>query len=168
MKTRTIFTALAIIAAGIATAAAQPRTVKTLKSGWEFRRGEKNGSGEWTKVTIPHDWAIYGPFDRSNDLQTVAIVQNNEREESVKTGRSGGLPYVGKGGYRLDLPIINKGDRQFTLLFDGAMSGAQVFVNGTKCGEWAYGYNSFAVDITDAATDGSNLVEVELENLPQS
>lgn len=168
MKTRTIFTALAILAAGIATAAAQPRTVTTLKSGWEFRRGEKNGDGEWTKVTIPHDWAIYGPFDRSNDLQTVAVIQNGEREESVKTGRSGGLPYVGKGGYRLNLPIINKGDRRFTLLFDGAMSGAQVFVNGTKCGEWAYGYNSFAVDITDAATEGSNLVEVELENLPQS
>ena len=168
MKTRTIFTALTILAAGIATAAAQPRTVTTLKSGWEFRRGEKNGDGEWTKVTIPHDWAIYGPFDRSNDLQTVAVIQNGEREESVKTGRSGGLPYVGKGGYRLDLPIINKGDRRFTLLFDGAMSGAQVFVNGTKCGGWAYGYNSFAVDITDAATEGSNLVEVELENLPQS
>lgn len=168
MKTRTIFTALAILAAGIATAAAQPRTVTTLKSGWEFRRGEKNGNGEWTKVTIPHDWAIYGPFDRNNDLQTVAVIQNGEREESVKTGRSGGLPYVGKGGYRLNLPIINKGDRRFTLLFDGAMSGAQVFVNGTKCGGWAYGYNSFAVDITDAATEGSNLVEVELENLPQS
>ena len=23
----------------------------------------------WESVTVPHDWAIYGPFDRENDLQ---------------------------------------------------------------------------------------------------
>jgi len=168
MKSGNLITTFIAAATIISSASAQPRTVTTLKSGWEFRRGDRNEAKEWVKATVPHDWAIYGPFDRSNDLQTVAVVQNGEREETVKTGRTGGLPYVGKGGYRLTLPIAHKGDRRFTLLFDGAMSGAQIFVNGTKCGEWAYGYNSFAIDITDAAKEGGNLVEVELENLPQS
>ena len=49
-------------------------------------------------VTVPHDWAIYGPFDRSHDLQNVAVTQNLETAASVKTGRTGGLPYVGVGG----------------------------------------------------------------------
>ena len=149
-------------------AVAQPRTSVTLTKGWEFHRGDKGAGGEWTKVEVPHDWAIYGPFDRTNDLQSVAIVQNGEREESIKTGRTGGLPYIGRGQYRLQLPIAVSGERCYTLLFDGAMSGAQVFVNGTKCGEWGYGYNSFEVDITRAAKEGDNLIEVELENLPQS
>ncbi len=29
-------------------------------------------------VTIPHDWAIYGPFDKEIDKQTIAITQNGE------------------------------------------------------------------------------------------
>lgn len=55
---------------------------------------------KWEQVTIPHDWAIYGPFSRDNDLQNVAITQNFETQASVKTGRTGGLPYVGVGWYR--------------------------------------------------------------------
>ena len=43
---------------------------------------------EWQTVRVPHDWAIYGPFDRANDLQSVAIEQNGEKEESIKTGRT--------------------------------------------------------------------------------
>jgi beta-galactosidase len=42
----------------------------------------------------------FGPFDRSNDLQEVAVTQNFEKKASVKTGRTGGLPYVGIGWYR--------------------------------------------------------------------
>ena len=52
---------------------------------------------KWETVTVPHDWAIFGPFDRSNDLQEVAVTQNFEKKASVKTGRTGGLPYVGIG-----------------------------------------------------------------------
>ena len=55
---------------------------------------------QWESVCVPHDWAIYGPFDRNNDLQNVAITQNLEKQASVKTGRTGGLPYVGVGWYR--------------------------------------------------------------------
>ena len=71
-------------------------------------------------VTEPLDWPIFGPFDRSNDLQEVAVTQNFEKKASVKTGRTGGLPYVGIGWYRtrFDAPV----NQQTTLVFDGAMS----------------------------------------------
>ena len=48
----------------------QVRTVTLLDKGWQFHKGDS--SEVWEDVTIPHDWAIYGPFSRDNDLQTVA------------------------------------------------------------------------------------------------
>lgn len=150
-----------------------PRVVTVLDEGWEFRKGE---DGDWEKVTVPHDWAIYGPFDRSNDLQEVAIIQNMEKTASVKTGRTGGLPYVGIGWYRRTFDVGFPGtrtegnDRRATLLFDGAMSEARVYVNGHEVIFWPYGYNAFHCDITPYLTpDGkNNELKVRLENRPQS
>ena len=129
----------------------------------------KEGQSEWQSATVPHDWAIYGPFDRENDIQRVAVVQNGERDPSDKTGRTGGLPYMGKGYYELTLHLDSLPDgRSLTLLFDGAMSQARVLLNGREVGYWPYGYNSFTCDITEAAHEGDNTLRVELENLPQS
>ena len=46
------------------------RRVITLHEGWEFTKGSPDAKAKWNKVRVPHDWAIYGPFDRNNDLQT--------------------------------------------------------------------------------------------------
>ena len=139
---------------------------------WEFRPGHDLAATDgWEKVCIPHDWAIYGPFDRNNDLQEVAVIQNGETSATVKTGRSGGLPYVGKGCYRRTLertPEDFADGKRSILLFDGAMSEAQVIVNGEKVCFWPYGYNSFWCDVTDALHSGSNSLAVLLENRPQS
>ena len=148
--------------------AGQVRSEKTLNV-WEFRRDhETEAVSGWEKVNVPHDWAIYGPFDKENDFQIVAVTQNGETVPSEKTGRSGGLPYMGKGCYRTDINIGNIEGRRFELLFDGAMSEAQVFVNGEKVCEWPYGYNAFHCDITRALREGSNRIAVLLENRPFS
>ena len=58
-----------------ATAAGQNVRTETLLKEWEFRKGHDiDAVNGWEKVSVPHDWAIYGPFDRSNDLQTVAVL----------------------------------------------------------------------------------------------
>ena len=76
---------------------AQTRS-ETLLEYWEFRRDhDTEAAAGWEKVRVPHDWAICGPFDKSNDLQTVAVRQNGETVPTEKTGRTGGLPYMGKG-----------------------------------------------------------------------
>lgn len=151
------------------------RTTIQLEKGWKFHKGDAQEAfkpnyddSRWQSVTVPHDWAIYGPFDRSNDLQEVAITQNLENQASVKTGRTGGLPYVGTGWYRttFDVPA----GQNATLLFDGAMSEARVYVNGQEACFWPYGYNSFHCDVTRLLTpDGkNNQLAVRLENKPQS
>lgn len=153
------------------TVAGQNSRTETILKEWEFRHGHDiNSVDGWEKVSLPHDWAIYGPFDRSNDLQTVAVVQNREEVATEKTGRTGGLPYIGKGAYRRTLKIApgNLDGRRHILFFDGAMSEAQVFVNGKNVCFWPYGYNSFWCDVTASIKEGVNDLSVLLENRPQS
>lgn len=150
---------------------AQGNRSETLLKEWQFKKGHDIDVTEgWEAVTVPHDWAIYGPFDKANDLQTVAVTQNGETVATEKTGRTGGLPYMGKGSYcrKLEIPDDSLDGRRHILLFDGAMSEAQVFVNGDKVCFWPYGYNSFSCDITSHLKTGSNDIAVLLENRPQS
>ena len=167
----------ALIFAAAAFGADSPRQEVLLEKGWKFTRDDGDfapvavDDSAWEQVRVPHDWAIYGPFDANNDAQVVAITQNYERRATLKTGRTGGLPYVGVGWYRLefDAPDFGPG-RSAELLFDGAMSQAKVYVNGQFVGEWPYGYNSFHFDITKFLNrDGKrNTLAVRLENLPES
>ena len=166
-KALTVIFALAL---AISSFGQSQRSEKILKE-WDFRKGHDIEATEgWEKVSVPHDWAIYGPFDRQHDLQRVAVIQNGEYVPSDKTGRTGGLPYMGQGAYRRNLEIAETelDGRRHTLLFDGAMSEAQVFVNGEKVCFWPYGYNSFHCDITEHLKAGSNEIAVLLENRPQS
>ncbi|MDE6525653.1 MAG: DUF4982 domain-containing protein [Muribaculaceae bacterium] len=152
-----------------ATPATAQRSETTLNDGWQFAKGTLAApSTQWQSVRVPHDWAIYGPFDRANDLQTVAVEQNGEKEETVKTGRTGGLPFIGKGVYRTSFAVPDTAGRRVTLVFDGAMSNARVKVNGLETGFWPYGYNSFYVDATDAVRPGDNELVVELENFERA
>lgn len=144
------------------------RTVTTLHEGWEFTKGRPGETTEWQKVRVPHDWAIYGPFDRANDLQTVAVEQNGETEKTEKTGRTGGLPFIGKGTYRTTFEVADTVNRNITIVFDGAMSNAHVKVNGKEVAYWPYGYNSFYADVTDAVVPGNNDMVVELENFERA
>lgn len=146
-----------------------------LEKGWKFTKGEVSNAempafndAKWETVDIPHDWAIFGPFDKNNDLQNVAVTQNFETQASLKTGRTGGLPYVGIGWYRTT--FHSTPGKQTTLIFDGAMSEARVFVNGKEACFWPCGYNSFYCDVTSLVNeDGkNNTLAVRLENRPQS
>ena len=151
------------------------RNEQLLEEGWRFTKGDVTDAAtpgfddsRWESVTVPHDWAIYGPFSRENDLQNVAVTQNFETQASIKTGRTGGLPYVGVGWYRTTFDT--KPDQEVTLVFDGAMSEARVYVNGQEACFWPCGYNSFYCNVTRLINpDGrNNTLAVRLENRPQS
>ncbi len=174
-------TALASICAimlmsALASWAQQPRK-ETLLEKWKFTREDSPefvkpefDDSKWQSVTVPHDWAIYGPFSWDNDRQNVAITQDGQKEAMEHAGRTGGLPFVGTGWYRteIDASDITDGKRA-TLLFDGAMSHAKVYVNGKEAAYWPYGYNSFHFDITPYLNpEEKNIVAVRLENLPES
>lgn len=156
---------------------AQVRTERLLEKGWKFTRedaAEFSNVGfddsAWQDVTVPHDWAIYGPFSIHNDRQNIAITQDGQKEAMEHAGRTGGLPFVGPGWYRLsfDVPEFSNG-RSCKLVFDGAMSHADVYVNGKHVSYWPYGYNSFIVDVTPHIKAGeTNELAVHLENYNES
>ena len=151
------------------------RTERLLEKDWKFSKGDFKEAQlpdfddtKWESVTVPHDWAITGPFDIKNDLQTVAILQNFEKKATLKTGRTGGLPYVGVGWYRTRFEVTPH--KNVTLLVDGAMSEARIYVNGKEVCFWPYGYSSFHCDITPYLHENGqvNTLAVRLENQPQS
>uniref|UniRef100_UPI0032179A29 glycoside hydrolase family 2 TIM barrel-domain containing protein n=1 Tax=uncultured Draconibacterium sp. TaxID=1573823 RepID=UPI0032179A29 len=155
---------------------AQTRTVKKLEHDWKFINKEVAGADKtdtntanWETVSVPHDWAIKGPFDKEIDAQKVRVTQDLEKEAKMRTGRTGALPHIGVGWYRktFTLPEFEPGKKAL-LIFDGAMSDAQVYINGEKVGSHPYGYAYFYFDISDYLTDGENLLAVRLENLPFS
>lgn len=151
-----------IALAGVFTAFAQAHQ-ETNISKWQFSQT----GAEWKAVTVPHDWAISGPFDKKWDLQVVAIKENGEDKPTEHSGRSGSLPWIGKGFYKTTVHIA-EGTAYAELKFDGAMAAPEVTVNGKKAGHWAYGYNAFRVDITPYIHTGENTIEVALENQEES
>ena len=104
----------------------------------------------WQRVTLPHDWAIAGPF--------------------ITTGRGGGmgrLPSAGIGWYRkkLNIPATDAGEIIIFLDIDGAMSYATVWLNGRIVGGWPYGYSSWRVDLTPYVVFGEeNQLAIRLDN----
>lgn len=151
-----------IALAGVFAASAQAHQ-ETNISKWQFSQT----GAEWKAVTVPHDWAISGPFDKKWDLQMVAIKENGEDKPTEHSGRSGSLPWIGKGFYKTTVHIA-EGTAYAELKFDGAMAAPEVSVNGKKAGHWAYGYNAFRVDITPYIHAGDNTIEVALENEEES
>lgn len=131
---------------------AQMRVTETLQDGWKFAKGLIENAqatdfddSDWQNVSVPHDWAIEGPF----------ILDGN--------GSTGKLPWQGEGWYRreLNIPIT---DKKFYLIFDGVMAFPKVYVNGQLAGEWDYGYNSFYVDITPyVRLGGKNILAVHAD-----
>ncbi len=152
------------------------RKITLLDENWqfintEFAEAEKpeTDTKSWETVSVPHDWAIKGPFDKEIDKQTILVTQDLEKVAKVRTGRTGALPHIGVGWYRkpFELPEFKKGKKAL-LVFDGAMSESKVFINGKEVGTWKYGYSYFYFDISEYLKEGKNLLAVRLENRPFS
>ena len=155
-------TLLSIALAANALSASAQRTTLNLKT-WQFSRDSIN----YSPVTVPHDWAINGPFDKKWDLQNVAIEQNGETEKTEKSGRSGALPWIGRGFYKTTVDL-KKLPKTAVLEFDGAMADPHVYINGKLAGHWAYGYNAFRVDAAPYLKKGKNEISVSLDNREES
>lgn len=108
----------------------------TVNDNWHFVKGNPENAqaidfddSGWESVSIPHEWAINGPF--------------NEEEP----GSTGKLPWKGEGWYRNTFKIDKSAEGKIIyFLFDGIMAMPKVYINGELAGQWDYGYNSFFLD----------------------
>ncbi len=131
------------------------RTEESFNRDWRFAKGDQPGQvtqmdfddSGWQAVRIPHDWAISGPFD------------------PTENGYAGKLPWRGVGWYRKTF-TLNETDagRRVYFDFDGVMAFPKVYVNGQLAGEWDYGYMSFRVDATPYVKFGqANVIAVQAD-----
>ena len=144
MRTRTILLAVALSTA-VCAKAQQPTL---FDDGWQFTQ-----NGATQKVDLPHDWDIYAAPNPA----------------SGATGTGGGWYPGGKGEYR---KTFKTPDAELVKLrFDGVYQQAQVYVNGQKAGQHAYGYTPFTVDVTPylygKADSRLNEVVVQVDNSQQ-
>ena len=93
--------------------------------GWQFSQ-----NGKCITVDLPHDWDIYkGP-----------------NPDKGATGTGGGWFDGGKGEYKK--MFATPSADLVKLHFEGVYQHAEVFINGQKAGQHAYGYTPFTVDVT--------------------
>lgn len=117
---------------------------------------------EWEAVTVPHDWAIGHDFEEDHDPSYSEVLADGILRPAKHTGRTGALPHVGCGWYRipLDIPEESQGKR-LELIFDGIMWESEIYLNGQRVGGNHFGYRSFSVDITSFARCGErNLLAI--------
>ena len=101
-------------------------TKQLFDNGWKFTH-----AGKTISVDLPHDWAISYASDPTAE---------------ATNGTDGGWYPGGKGEYR-KMFATPKGEI-VKLHFEGVYQKAEVFINGQKAGQHAYGYTPFTVDIT--------------------
>ena len=148
-------------------AAVTPRRDQKFDLGWRFFKGEgafeapAADDSAWRSVDLPHDWSIedlgppatprlVGPFDAS-----------------AENGTATGFTIGGEGWYRKrfdvgDLPV----DARAELVFDGAFTKTDVWLNGQPIGHHAHGYSPFAFDLTPhLQRNAENVLAVRVRNL---
>lgn len=154
------------------------RTIQRLRHHWKFTRTRQEDASAldcddtaWESVQVPHDWAIAGPFDPTIDQREAnGWMADVESGITHITGRTGALPHVGEGWYRIwvDVPAADS-PKRYRLECDGIMSRPVIHCNGQLAGTWGYGYTSFALDLTEFIKPGeANLISVACSNLEES
>jgi hypothetical protein len=128
---------------------------QSFNQGWRFYQGNPTtgtpsdanyNDASWQKVNVPHSPSYDAP-DKSNF-------------------------YLGPAWYRkkFALPANTSATKKVFIEFGGAMSTAQVWVNGTQAGSHMNGgYTCFVIDITNqvSRTD-SSVIAVKVDNSPQA
>jgi beta-galactosidase len=129
------------------------RTTQNINMNWKFIFNSDNTSyaqttysdASWQSVCLPHT------FQYNNH-----IINGNE--------------WWGVCWYRKSFNVdASAAGKKVFLRFEGAMSQATVYVNGTQVGTHVGGYVPFTIDVTNNVTAGaSNILAMRLDNTPRS
>ncbi|TLX78115.1 glycoside hydrolase family 2 protein [Labilibacter sediminis] len=108
-----------------------------INNGWTFIKGSEKTE---EVVNLPHTWNVLDSFDEEPGF------------------------FRGKGIYSKTIELNQVIGKRFFLYFEGAATVAKVYCNDQFCGDHIGAYGSFAIDISDAAKNGGNVIRVEVDN----
>lgn len=113
---------------------------------------------EMQPVDLPHDWLIYD----TKNLYEDSIGWYRKRFVYTMSGAKGTGETLGTLREQTDSGIFcdagRNCDEHVILRFEGVYMDSEIYVNGTKLGEWKYGYSTFDWDLTDHLREGENEV----------
>lgn len=125
----------------------------SINQNWRFHYGECEEAfykgwddSNFREVTLPHDWSVELPFERTNSSGTGYL--------------SGGI-----GWYRLHIKLPKEYEGKHILLcFDGIYKNSQVWINGYNLGKHPNGYTPVCYDISKFACFGEeeNVIAVKV------
>ena len=132
LSVRLLIVCMAVVSC--ATAQKINKTKTLFDFDWRFALNEQPGAerpefndSQWRLLNVPHDFSIEHPFD-----------------SSYSTGAGGGYSYSGIGWYRKHFKTASDySGKKVWILFDGAYSNSEVWINGHYLGIRPYGYSSF-------------------------
>ena len=133
---KTLFAVVALLFIGAGTMLAQ-RSVTTINEAWQFQKAD--GSDK-AIVDIPHCWNAQDITDDARGY------------------------YRGKGIYSKNITLSDIEGNSFYLHFEGANQTAELKVNGKVVGSHIGGYTQFTFDITPYIQEGTNALEVTVDN----
>jgi len=131
----------------------QSRERISFNEDWRFQKTDTLTAFEtnfddsnWRKLSVPHDWAIEGPFKPEYNLRT------------------GGLPVFGMAWYRKHFTLdADKKGKKISLEFDGIMTNSIIYINGKKVYQRPFGYIGFEIDISSFIKFGKkNVIAVSV------
>lgn len=144
---------LVIISMSCSAIETQVRERDSFNGDWLFEKTNDSlastmdyNDSNWRQLSVPHDWAIEGPF------------------KPEYNPRTGGLPIFDKAWYRKHFVIdTSKKGSIITLEFDGIMNNSTIYINGKQVYHRPYGYIGFQIDITPHINFGEkNIIAVKV------
>ena len=145
------FTLVASAAAGV---------TEPFDSNWQFLKGDAPGAEQpgfddhaWRRLSLPHDWAIEGPFDEKNP-----------------SGQGGAFLPGGVGWYRKSFAMPRSDSARLVFVdFDGVMANSDVWINGFHLGQRPNGFVSFRYELTGHLNFGAkpNVLAVRVDDSRQ-
>ncbi len=151
-----------VYAAAAAPAAQKSRVTQQFTTGWRFLQADATGAEKpdfddsaWKGVTLPHDWAIAGPFT-----------------QDAPSKGAGAFAPTGVGWYRKTFTVPSadatpEAARRTYIVFDGVMANSDVYLNGELLGHRPYGYVSFYYELTPHLHAGKNTIAVRVDDSQQ-
>lgn len=115
---------------------------------------------QWETVHLPHDWSL-------RDLPVQDSIHVGPHYKNLFDGHDTGYIRGGTAWYRKHFTVDSLHHNKMVYIhFDGIMTEADIWVNGTQVGSNRYGYTPFYVDITSALNPAgsSNTLAVKVFN----
>jgi len=113
---------------------------------WDFKIDKGRNSGFWTTIPVPSNWEMEG-----FGFYLYGMDKVEQRITSI-------------GNYRHEFDFKKTSNKRYFIIFQGSMTDTKVILNKKEVGFHQGGHTEFKFEITNFLKEGTNLLEVNVNN----